>query len=94
MPYQIGQNRNQDLRKLLRQPLGVGANGHSPLLNIEAMRRLLTLRVFERVYSCDNSVRSPLTPLQKGGTEKLLKVPLFKGDLGGSKLRTVVIKAN
>ncbi|BAY22260.1 hypothetical protein NIES2100_20230 [Calothrix sp. NIES-2100] len=27
--------------------------------------------------------RSPLAPLKKGG--KLLKVPLFKGDLGGSK---------
>jgi hypothetical protein len=26
--------------------------------------------------------RSPLTPLEKGG--KFLKVPLFKGDLGGS----------
>jgi len=39
-------------------------------------------------------VRSPLTPLQKGGTGNFLKVPLFKGDLGGSKLRTVVTKAN
>ncbi|AFW95108.1 hypothetical protein ANA_C12762 [Anabaena sp. 90] len=27
--------------------------------------------------------RSPLTPLAKGGTR--VKVPLFKGDLGGSK---------
>ncbi|MTJ19079.1 hypothetical protein FJR06_20710 [Dolichospermum sp. UHCC 0352] len=27
--------------------------------------------------------RSPLTPLVKGGTR--VKVPLFKGDLGGSK---------
>jgi hypothetical protein len=27
--------------------------------------------------------RSPLTPLSKGGTR--VKVPLFKGDLGGSK---------
>jgi len=26
--------------------------------------------------------RSPLTPLKKGGTG--IKVPLFKGDLGGS----------
>jgi hypothetical protein len=30
-----------------------------------------------------NITRSPLAPLQKGGT-KLLKVPLLKGDLGGS----------
>jgi hypothetical protein len=30
---------DQDLRKLLHQPLGVGANGHSPLLNIEVMRK-------------------------------------------------------
>ncbi len=28
--------------------------------------------------------RSPLAPLKKGGTGNLLKVPLFKGDLGGS----------
>jgi len=27
--------------------------------------------------------RSPLTPLVKGGTR--VKVPLFKGDLGGAK---------
>ncbi|MBJ7898444.1 MAG: hypothetical protein GC158_00670 [Cyanobacteria bacterium RI_101] len=34
--------------------------------------------------------RSPLTPLGKGG--KLLKVPLLKGDLGGSnpKFRSLV----
>ncbi len=30
--------------------------------------------------------RSPLTPLKKGGTRNLLKVPLIKGDLGGSRL--------
>ncbi|MEG4343603.1 BamA/TamA family outer membrane protein [Microcoleus sp. A003_D6] len=30
--------------------------------------------------------RSPLTPLNKGGTRNLLKVPLLKGDLGGSGL--------
>jgi len=58
------------------------------------MARLLTLGVLRRYCSCNNHVRSPLTPLQKGGTGDLLKVPLFKGDLGGSKLRTVVIKAN
>jgi hypothetical protein len=31
-------------------------------------------------------LRSPLAPLKKGGTRNALKVPLFKGDLGGSKL--------
>ncbi len=31
--------------------------------------------------------RSPLTPLNKGGTRNILKVPLNKGDLGGSRLR-------
>jgi len=30
--------------------------------------------------------RSPLTPLKKGGTGSVLKVPLPKGDLGGSRL--------
>ena len=30
--------------------------------------------------------RSPLTPLNKGGTINILKVPLIKGDLGGSRL--------
>jgi outer membrane protein insertion porin family len=30
--------------------------------------------------------RSPLTPLSKGGTRDILKVPLIKGDLGGSRL--------
>ncbi|MEG4247112.1 BamA/TamA family outer membrane protein [Microcoleus sp. Pol10D4] len=30
--------------------------------------------------------RSPLTPLNKGGTRNMLKVPLVKGDLGGSRL--------
>jgi len=30
--------------------------------------------------------RSPLTPLNKGGTRNILKVPLKKGDLGGSRL--------
>ncbi|MEG4581934.1 BamA/TamA family outer membrane protein [Microcoleus sp. MON1_C5] len=30
--------------------------------------------------------RSPLTPLNKGGTRNMLKVPLIKGDLGGSRL--------
>jgi len=59
-----------------------------------ALPRLWTLSVFQQFYSCNNSVRSPLTPLQKGGTGDFLKVPLFKGDLGGSQLRTVVIKAN
>jgi hypothetical protein len=38
--------------------------------------------------------RSPLAPLKKGGTGNFLKVPLFKGDLGGYKLKTVVIKVN
>jgi hypothetical protein len=52
------------------------------------------MRTFEQFYSYNNRVRSPLAPLKKGGTGKFLKVPLFKGDLGGSKLRTVVIKAN
>ena len=32
--------------------------------------------------SCLTAFRSPLTPLYKGGTR--IKVPLFKGDLGGS----------
>ncbi|PSB41286.1 hypothetical protein C7B67_26830 [filamentous cyanobacterium Phorm 6] len=32
-------------------------------------------------------LRSPLAPLKKGGTGVfLLKVPLLKGDLGGSRL--------
>jgi len=44
------------------------------------------MRVFQQFYSCNNRVRSPLAPLQKGGTGVLLKVPLKKGDLGGSKL--------
>jgi hypothetical protein len=36
------------------------------------------------VIDCDVSThRSPLAPLKKGGI--CLKVPLFKGDLGGSK---------
>jgi len=30
--------------------------------------------------------RSPLTPLNKGGTRDILKVPLIKGDLGGYRL--------
>ncbi|WP_445301277.1 BamA/TamA family outer membrane protein [Microcoleus sp. Pol11C2] len=30
--------------------------------------------------------RSPLTPLNKGGTRNMLKVPLLKGDLGGARL--------
>ncbi|MEG4082120.1 BamA/TamA family outer membrane protein [Microcoleus sp. POL10_C6] len=30
--------------------------------------------------------RSPLAPLNKGGTRNMLKVPLLKGDLGGSRL--------
>ena len=30
--------------------------------------------------------RSPLTPLNKGGTRNIIKVPLLKGDLGGSSL--------
>ncbi|MGB7894908.1 MAG: hypothetical protein WCF82_23820, partial [Microcoleus sp.] len=30
--------------------------------------------------------RSPLTPLNKGGTRNMLKVHLIKGDLGGSRL--------
>jgi len=59
----------------------------------EALPRLLTLGVFQRYLSCNNRVRSPLAPLKKGGTVKFLKIPLFKGDLGGSKLRTVVIKS-
>ena len=31
--------------------------------------------------------RSPLTPLNKGGTRNILNLPLIKGDLGGSRLR-------
>jgi hypothetical protein len=30
-------------------------------------------------------IRSPLAPLKKGGDNSPLKVPLFKGDLGGSR---------
>ncbi|BAY31861.1 TPR repeat-containing protein [Nostoc carneum NIES-2107] len=38
-------------------------------------------------------IRSPLAPLEKGGeAEKSLKVPLFKGDLGGSKYLQLHIK--
>ncbi|TAD93459.1 MAG: hypothetical protein EAZ98_22805 [Oscillatoriales cyanobacterium] len=39
--------------------------------------------------------RSPLTPLNKGGTRNILKVPLLKGDLGGSTLsvKTRFLKA-
>ncbi len=33
--------------------------------------------------ACFQTRRSPLAPLNKGGT-RALKVPLFKGDLGGS----------
>jgi hypothetical protein len=40
-------------------------------------------RVFEKVSPVMLSTqRSPLAPLKKGGNH--LKVPLFKGDLGGS----------
>jgi hypothetical protein len=39
--------------------------------------------MFEKVFAVMLSTqRSPLPPLKKGGTR--LKVPLFKGDLGGS----------
>ncbi|HAG85421.1 MAG TPA: hypothetical protein DCL61_30815 [Cyanobacteria bacterium UBA12227] len=34
--------------------------------------------------------RSPLAPLKKGGTRDFLKVPLFKGDLGGSSQCCIV----
>ncbi|HBK99191.1 MAG TPA: hypothetical protein DD001_18620 [Microcoleaceae bacterium UBA10368] len=33
------------------------------------------------------TARSPLTPLNKGGTRVFFKFPLIKGDLGGSRLR-------
>jgi hypothetical protein len=40
-------------------------------------------RMFEKVLAVILSTqRSPLAPLKKGGNS--LKVPLFKGDLGGS----------
>jgi len=48
-----------------------------------AKARLLTLCLFRQFCSCNNHVRSPLTPLQKGGTGNLLKVPLFKGSQRG-----------
>jgi hypothetical protein len=35
-------------------------------------------------------IRSPLAPLKKGG--KRVKVPLFKGDLGGSRSVQLNIK--
>jgi hypothetical protein len=42
-------------------------------------------RLFEKVFAVMLSIqRSPLAPLQKGGIN--LKVPLLKGDLGGSPL--------
>jgi hypothetical protein len=34
--------------------------------------------------------RSPLAPLKKGGTR--IKVPLFKGDLGGSRVSSNITK--
>jgi hypothetical protein len=38
-------------------------------------------------------IRSPLAPLNKGGTGKTsIKVPLFKGDLGGSRYVQLHIK--
>ncbi|MBG1258995.1 hypothetical protein F8S20_07475 [Nostoc sp. BAE] len=38
-------------------------------------------------------IRSPLAPLKKGGTGKTsIKVPLFKGDLGGSRYVQLHIK--
>ncbi len=41
-------------------------------------------RLFEKWLSVIlGTYRSPLTPLFKGGTR--VKVPLFKGDLGGSR---------
>jgi hypothetical protein len=44
----------------------------------------LTKRLFEKYFAVTlGTFRSPLTPLKKGGTG--IKVPLFKGDLGGSK---------
>jgi hypothetical protein len=38
-------------------------------------------------------IRSPLAPLNKGGTGKTsIKVPLYKGDLGGSRYVQLHIK--
>jgi hypothetical protein len=41
--------------------------------------------LFEKYFGVTlDTFRSPLTPLKKGGTG--VKVPLFKGDLGGSRM--------
>ncbi|HBW30341.1 MAG TPA: hypothetical protein DEF48_09685 [Nostoc sp. UBA8866] len=42
----------------------------------------LLLCTYKSDQPCSITFRSPLTPLKKGG--KRIKVPLFKGDLGGS----------
>ena len=38
------------------------------------------------IYCLTIQARSPLAPLKKGGDRSVLKVPLLKGDLGGSSL--------
>ncbi len=43
---------------------------------------LVTTVYTQVLSSCLTAFRSPLTPLEKGGIG--IKVPLFKGDLGGS----------
>ncbi|MBD6620735.1 hypothetical protein FNW02_34500 [Komarekiella sp. 'clone 1'] len=48
------------------------------------MYRIYLQRVFEKCFAVTlGTFRSPLTPLKKGGTG--IKVPLFKGDLEGSR---------
>jgi hypothetical protein len=46
---------------------------------------VISKRLFEKYLAVIlGTHRSPLAPLKKGGTG--IKVPLFKGDLGGSKM--------
>jgi hypothetical protein len=53
------------------------------------MKGELELDIFSAIGDCCVTIksRSPLAPLKKGGTGSALKVPLLKGDLGGSRFR-------
>ena len=52
-------------------------------MNLASIPLSYKATVYTQVLSsCLTAFLSPLTPLEKGG--KLLKVPLKKGDLGGS----------
>jgi hypothetical protein len=52
------------------------------VLNASVITKLSRSQI--KIFGLLLTLRSPLAPLQKGGTG--LKVPLLKGDLGGSHL--------